>query len=164
MKTLKNIARFAFMTFTTGITIFFFFILLCRTDLVVDLFSSKPVLLMLGLTIGAIVGLLVGVITTYLRFAKILEERNSEVNRLKKDLRRAQNQVTRLLPEVEQARKFNSDKSAEEAKSNCDKRAKQIFSAIGDLSENDAKPGAEEEVDANDDEVETQDDMSSDEA
>lgn len=159
MKTLKNIARFAFMTFTSGITIFFFFILLCRTDLVFDLFSSKPVLLMLGLTIGAIIGLLVGAITTYLRFAKIVEEKDAEAKQLKKELKKAEKIVTKLLPEVQQARKFFSEKSAEEEKCNSVKRSKQVISEISDLSENDIQPTTEEEVNADDEEFETQEDL-----
>ena len=161
MKTLKNIARFTFMTFTTAVTIFFFFIVLCRTDLVFDLFNSKTVLLVLGLTVGLVVGLLVGFIATYIHFAKILEEKNAEVKQLKKDLKEAKRVVSRLLPEVKQARQFNSNKSAEEAKLDANKRAKEVFSEICDLSET----GNPEEVDADvdDEEFDTQDDMSSDE-
>ena len=161
MKTLKNIARFVLMTFACGVTFFFFFILFCRTDLVFDLFNSKPVLLVLGLTIGAIIGLLVGAITTYLRFAKIVEEKDVEVKRLTKQLKKAEKLVTRLLPEVEQARKFNSAKSAEEEKNNSAKRSKDFFSQIGDLSESetDIQPTPEEEVIDNDEELEAQDEV-----
>lgn len=159
MKALKNIVRFVLMTFACGITFFFFFILLCRTDLVFDLFNSKPVLLVLGLTIGAIVGLLVGALTTYFRFAKIVEEKDSEVKRLKKELKKAEKIVTRLLPEVEQARKFFSEKAAEEEKCNSAKRSNAFFSQISDLSENDIQPITEEEVPADDEEFETQDEV-----
>jgi len=156
---MKKLAQFVLMTITSAVTIFAFFILFFRTDLVIELISSKPVLLLLGLTIGSTVGFLVGVFVTYSHFSKLLENAETELKQTKRNLKSAQKVVNRLIPEVEQARKFNSDKSAEEAKNNCDKRAKQIFSAIGDLSENDTKPVVEEEVVTDDDEFDAQDDV-----
>ncbi len=135
---MKKIAQFIAMTVTSAITILSLGILLFRIDLIVDLLNSKPILIMIGLTIGATVGFLVGVLTTYHKFNTELTNKNVEIKKLKKDLSKAAKLLEKALP-------VQAQKSAEDAKNDCDKRAQQVFSEISDLSENGTSLNFEED-------------------
>lgn len=155
---MKKLAQFVLMTITSAVTIFVFFIMFFRMDLIIELLTSKPVLLLMGLAIGSTVGFLVGVLITYHKFNTELNNKKSEVKKLKKDLVRAENFIEEILPEAMTARKIRAAKSAKEAEENCGKRAQQIFSAIGNLSEK--KTVIEDDITDADETFETQDEIS----
>lgn len=137
---MKKIAQFIAMTVTSAFTILSLGIIIFRIDLIIDLLNSKPILLMIGLTIGTTVGFLVGVLATYHKFNTELTDKNAEIKNLKKDLSKAAKLLEKALP-------VQAQKSAEDAKSDCDKRAQQVFSEISDLSENDTSIDLEEDID-----------------
>ena len=155
---MKKLAQFVLMTITSAVTVFVFFIMFFRMDLIIELLSSKPVLLLMGLAIGSTVGFLVGVLITYHKFNTELNNKKSEVKKLKKDLVRAENFIGEILPEAMAARKIRAAKSAKAAEENCGKRAQQIFSAIDDLSEENT--GIEDDITDADETFETQDELS----
>ena len=154
---MKKLAQFVIMTITSAVTIFAFFIVFFRTDLIIELLSSKPVLLLMGLVVGSTVGFLVGVLITYHKFNTELNNKKSEVKKLKKDLVRAEKFIGEILPEAMAARKIRAAKSAKEAEENYGKRAQQIFSAIGNLS--DDQTVIEDDITDDEETSETQDEV-----
>ena len=154
---MKKLAQFVLMTITSAVTIFAFFIMFFRMDLIIELLSSKPVLLLMGLAIGSTVGFLVGVLITYHKFNTELNNKKCEVKKLKKDLSRTEKFVEEILPEAMAARKIQAANSAKEALENSGKRAKQIFSAIDDLS--DDNTSVEADIATDDETFETQDEV-----
>ena len=152
---MKKIAQFIIMSVTSAISIFALFVILFRIDLVIDLFNTKPILLLIGITIGATVGFLVGTLATYNKLNTELNTKKSELNEVRKELREAKCYLKKVLPRVIAIQELQKATAAEEAKHDADKRSRQIFSEITELSEETVSTEAtpiSEEATADDDE------------
>jgi len=132
---MKKILNFILITITSSVTVFVFFIMFFRMDLIIELLSSKPVLLLMGLAIGSTVGFLVGTLATYSKLKAELDSKKSEVKKLREDLREAKSYLKKVLPDVIAVRNLQAATAAEEAKHDADKRSRQIFGEIDELSD-----------------------------
>ena len=144
MKNLKKIAQFILGTIAGGICFLALSFFLFRIDLIVEFLNSKPSIALVCLTIGATIGFLVGVLWTYYKLITELNNKNSEVKKLKKELSKAEKILEQVLPDVVTIRKMQAAKSAEEAKNQAGIRAKQVLSEIQDLSESSEDVSEEE--------------------
>lgn len=146
MKNLKKIAQFILGTIAGEICFLASCIFVFRIDLIVELLNSKPSIALVCLTIGATIGFLVGVLATYYKLITELNNKNSEVKKLKKDLSKAEKILEQVLPDVITIRKMQAAKSAEEAQTQSAKRAKQVLAEIKGLSDEDDTAKNLEEV------------------
>lgn len=106
-ESLMKVLRFVAITIAMGITVFVFFLLLFRTEDVMNLLLSKPVIGAFFLTVGSILGFIVGAIISANRFTKELAKKNTE----NEDLRYQLNEAERIVHDTLQTHSKGKSKS-----------------------------------------------------
>lgn len=158
---MKKLAQFVIMTITSAVTIFAFFIMFFRTDLIIELLSSKPVLLLMGLVVGSTVGFLVGVLITYHKFNTKLEKTEAKLEEKEEQLEETREQLQEATVIIKQLVsricKFKQRKANNTANKNNARRKDELFSEIDDLS--DDQTVIEDDITDDEETSETQDEV-----
>ena len=144
---LRNFLRLIAAVWCCGLTIFVMSIMLCRTDLVIDLLTSKAVICVLCIVVSGGIGFIVGTIVCSLRTAHLIEAREKKISNLEHDLKKTKSDLNEACKIIKKFSKQHQKQLSQEENN----RRNDILSQIVGLSDPIEEP-VEEETDLQEEE------------
>ena len=139
---LRNFLRLIATVWCCGLTIFVLAILLCRTDWVIELLTSKLVTCVLCIVISGGIGFIVGTIVCSMRTAHLIDVRDTKITTLANELKSVKSDYSEARKIIQ---KFNKHQQVLLYQKENNRR-NDIMSQIVGLSDPIEEPAEEETV------------------